>query len=314
MLGYVLRRLILAVPTLGIVAVTVFVLMRLVPGDPALLVLGDSAEPGQLAALRQAMGLDRPLPVQFLDWLGAVLRGDLGASTVNGAAVLPLIFDRFAVTATIVAAAVALATLLAVPLGLVAAWRQGRPLDLAIVIGASLMLSVPSFWLGLMLLLVFGVWLHWVPVVGYVPLTRDFWAGLSNLALPVVTLALIEIGLITRMVRASTIDVLRLDYIAHARAKGLGEGAVLFRHALPNAFAPTLTLIGVIFGGLLGGAAVIETVFTLPGLGRLLVEAIHARDYPVIQGAILFVALVYVAVNLIVDLLYPLFDPRVMVE
>lgn len=314
MLGYVLRRLFSTIPTLLIVAVTVFILMRLVPGDPALLVLGDGADTDQLAALRKSMGLDLPLPVQFLDWATDVLRGDFGKSLVNGADVLPLILDRFRVTATIVVGAVLLATLLAVPLGLIAAWKQNEGYDLAIVTGASLLMSVPSFWLGLIFLMVFGVGLHWFPIVGYVPLTEDFWRGLSYLVLPIFTLMLIETGLLTRMARASTIDVLRLDYIAHARAKGLSEGAVLLRHALPNAFAPTLTLIGVVLGGLLGGAAVTETVFTLPGLGRLLVEAIYGRDYPVIQGTMLFIAVIYVAVNLLVDLLYPIFDPRVTAE
>lgn len=243
-----------------------------------------------------------------------MLRGDFGRSLANGAEVLPLILDRFQVTASIVIGAVALAALLAIPLGMIAAWKQGEASDLAIVTGASLLMSVPSFWLGLIFLMIFGVGLHWFPVVGYVPLTEDFWRGLSYLVLPVVTLTLIEIGILTRMARAATIDVLRLDYIAHARAKGLSERAVLLRHALPNAFAPTLTLIGVVMGRLLGRAAVTETVFTLPGLGRLLVEAIYGRDYPVIQGTMLFIAVIYVAVNLVVDLLYPIFDPRVTVE
>lgn len=314
MLGYAFRRLISTIPTLLIVAVAVFGLMRLVPGDPALLVLGDGADAAQLAALRQQMGLDQPIPVQFVNWAGNLLQGDFGRSIVNGAEVLPLVLDRFSVTAIIVTCAVGLATLIAVPLGMIAAWKQGRATDLAIVTGASLMLSVPSFWLGLIFLMVFGVWLHWFPVVGYVPLSQDFWGGVSYLVLPVITLMLIEAGILARMARASTIDVLRLDYIAHARAKGLSERVVLLRHALPNAFAPTLTLIGVVFGGLLGGAAVTETVFTLPGLGRLLVDSIYGRDYPVIQGAMVFIALIYVLVNLIVDLLYPIFDPRVTVE
>lgn len=314
MLVYALRRLIGAIPTLLIVAISVFVLMRMVPGDPALLVLGDSASAEDVAALRAKMGLDQPLLVQFADWAGAILRGDFGQSTVNGQPVLPLILDRFQVTALIVTLAVTLAACLSIPLGIVAAWKQGSALDLGIVSLSSLLLSTPSFWLGLIFLLVFGVWLQWFPVVGYMPLSENFWGGLRYLVLPVITLMLIETGVLTRMARSSTIDVLRLDYIAHARAKGLSERNVLLRHALPNAFAPTLTLLGVVFGGLLGGAAVTETVFTLPGLGRLMVDAIYARDYPVIQGAMLFIALIYVLVNLVVDLLYPLFDPRVTVE
>jgi peptide/nickel transport system permease protein len=314
MLLYTLRRLIATIPTLLLVAVSVFVLMRVVPGDPALLQLGDAADASQLKALREAMGLEKPIAVQFIDWLARALVGDFGVSTVNGQPVLPLIVERFSVTAFIVLASVGLATLVAVPLGLVAAWKQDRLADLGIVTFATLLLSVPSFWLGLILLLTFGVWLKWVPVVGYVPFSENPWQAAQYVILPIVTLTLIEIGTLTRMSRSATIDVLRLDYIAHARAKGLGEGAVLGRHALPNAFAPTLTLIGVVLGNLLGGIAVIETVFTLPGLGRLLVDSIFARDYPVVQGVMLFVAVIYVVVNLLVDLAYPLFDPRVAAE
>ena len=307
---YVLKRLLAAIPTLLLVAASVFFLMRLIPGDPALLVLGDAATPESVADLRAAMGLDSPIPVQFGLWLAQLAGGDLGLSITSGEAVGPLILDRFGVTAAIVLAAVAIAALVAVPAGMLAAWRQGSWGDIAAVSLATLLLSIPSFWLGLILLLVFGLKLGWVPVVGYVTFAEDAWAALHYIALPVATLALVEIGVLIRMARASTIEVL-LDYVAHARAKGVPEGRVLARHAFPNAFAPTLTLLGLVLGNLLGGIAVIETVFTLPGLGRLLVEAIFARDYPVIQGVMLFIALVYVGVNLVVDLLYPVFDPRV---
>jgi peptide/nickel transport system permease protein len=285
-----------------------------VPGDPALLILGDQATPESLADLRQSLGLDRPLPMQFLLWLQRVGLGDLGRSITNGEAVGPLILDRFGVTAAIVLVAVALAALIAIPLGLLAAWKQDSGGDLLAVATATLLLSIPSFWLGLILLLVFGLWLGWVPVVGYVPFAEDFWQAVSYIILPIATLVLVEAGVLIRMSRASAIEVLRLDYVAHARAKGLSEGRVLLRHVAPNAFAPTLTLIGLILGNLLGGIAVIETVFTLPGLGRLLVDAIFARDYPVVQGVMLFVAVIYVGVNFCVDLLYPVFDPRVRAE
>lgn len=311
MARYVLARLLVALPTLLLVALAVFLLLRLIPGDPAQLILGDAATEEALADLRRAMGLDQPLPVQFLLWLGRAASGDLGQSITNGQAVAPLILERFGVTASIVVAAVALAVLIAVPAGMLAAWRQNSLGDVAAVTVATLLLSIPSFWLGLIMLLVFGLWLGWVPVVGYVSFAEDAWAALRFLILPVLTLALIETGVMIRMARAATVEVLRLDYIAHARAKGVPERLVLSRHAFPNAFAPTLTLVGLVTGGLLGGAAVTETVFTLPGLGRLLVDAIFARDYPVVQGVMLFVALIYVMVNLAVDLLYPLFDPRV---
>lgn len=311
---YALKRLGMALPTLLLVAVAVFGLLRLVPGDPAQLMLGDAADAQQLAELRRSMGLDGPLWLQFATWLGHALRGDLGVSLANGEAVLPVILDRFQVTAAIVLAAVGLAALVAVPLGTIAAWKQNSLLDLSIVGGATLLLSIPSFWLGLLMLLFFGLQLGWVPVVGYVTFGESPLQALLYIALPIFTLMLIETGVLTRMARSAAIDVLRLEYVAHARSKGLSEAAVLRRHVLPNAFAPTLTLLGIVLGNLLGGIAVIETVFTLPGLGRLLVDGIYARDYPVVQGTMLFVATIYVLVNLLVDLLYPLFDPRVAAE
>lgn len=314
MLGYLARRLATTVPTLLLVGVTVFVMMRLVPGDPVLVMLGDAAGEAEIADMRAALGLDRKLPVQFALWLSRVAVGDLGASITNGQPVLGLILDRFQVSAAIVLVAVAVAALIAVPLGLLAAWKQNSTADLAIVAGATVLVSVPSFWLGLLLLLLFGLRLGWLPVVGFVPFSENFAAALSFLVLPIVTLIMIEIGVLTRMSRAAAIEVLRLEYVTHARAKGLPESRVLLRHVLPNAFAPTWTLIGLILGNLLGGIAVLETVFTLPGLGRLLVDGIFARDYPVVQGCLLFIALIYVLVNLVVDLMYPLFDPRVTAE
>lgn len=308
---YVARRILWAIPTLLLVAVMVFVLVRLIPGDPAQVALGDNASEAQLQALRIAMGLDKPIVVQFWYWLQHMLQGDLGQSITNGQAVLPLIVDRFKVSAIIVLAAVFLAALLAVPGGLLAAWKQNRAADLAIVSSATLLLSIPSFWLGMIFLLVFGSKLHWLPVVGYVPFSQDAGQALLYVILPIATLALIETGVLTRMSRASAIEVLRLEYVMHARAKGLRESRVLLRHVLPNAFAPTWTVIGLTLGNLLGGIAVLETVFTLPGLGRLMVDSIFSRDYPVIQGCLLMTALIYVLVNLVVDLCYPLFDPRV---
>ncbi len=311
---HIVRRLAWTVPTLLLVGLAVFVLMRLVPGDPALLILGDSATPEQLAAMRASYGLDRPLPLQFVYWLGQVAQGDLGQSITSGEPVLPLLLQRFQVSAAIVLVAVACAVLLAVPAGLYAAWKQNSIADTMVVAAATFFLSIPSFWLGLILLLFVGLKLGWVPVVGYVPFSEDWRASISFLILPTITLALIELGVLTRMARASAVEVLRLEYVTHARAKGLSERRVLLRHVLPNAFAPTWTLVGLILGNLLGGIAVLETVFTLPGLGRLLVDAIFARDYPVVQGCLLFMALIYVLVNLVVDLCYPLFDPRVTAE
>jgi peptide/nickel transport system permease protein len=314
MLRFALTRIVMALPTLLIVAVSVFVLIRLIPGDPAQLMLGDLADEASLADLRARLGLDQGVLVQFGIWFGNILQGDFGQSISSQQAVLPLILQRFWVSAQIVLVAVLLASLIAVPAGVIAAWRQNSPLDLGLVATATLLLSIPTFWLGLLLLLFFGLKLEWLPVVGYVSIAEDPWRGVLYLAMPVLTLLLHEMGVLLRMGRASTLEVLRLDYITHARAKGLSESAVLWRHAFKNSFGPTWTLIGLVLGNLLGGIAVVETVFTIPGLGRLLVDGIFARDYPVIQGCLLFVAFAYVMVNLVVDLCYPIFDPRVTAE
>jgi peptide/nickel transport system permease protein len=313
MLGYLARRLLMTIPTLLLVAIAVFTLVRLIPGDPVQVMLGDSADPAQIAQMRAQLGLDQPIPLQFVHWLAKLLTGDFGHSITNDLDVLPLILDRFQVSAIIVLVAVTLAACIAVPAGLVAAWKQNSLLDLSVVGGATLLLSIPSFWLGLLLLILFGLKLKWLPVIGYVPFSENFGQAALFMVLPIVTLAMVETGVLARMARAASIEVLRLEYVTHARAKGVPEWLVLGRHVLPNAFAPTWTLIGLVLGHLLGGIAVIETVFTLPGLGRLLVDSIFARDYPVVQGCLLFTAVIYVVVNLIVDLCYPLFDPRVAV-
>lgn len=314
MMRFALARIGMAVPTLLIVALSVFFLIRLIPGDPASLMLGDLADPASLADLRARLGLDRPMPVQFAIWFSNVVSGDFGTSISTGQPVLPLIMQRFWTSAEIVLAAVFFASLVAVPAGMIAAWRQNGLFDVLLVGSATFLLSIPTFWLGLLFLLFFGLKLGWLPVVGYVSLSQNLSGGLIYLVMPIMTLFLHEIGVVMRMARASTLEVLRLDYITHARAKGLSESAVLWRHAFRNAFGPTWTLIGLLLGNLLGGIAVVETVFTIPGLGRLLVDSIFARDYPVIQGCLLVVAVVYVLVNLVVDLLYPIFDPRVTAQ
>ena len=314
MFRFALTRIGMAIPTLLIVAITVFVLIRMIPGDPAQLLLGDLADPAALEDLRRTMGLDRSWIEQFGMWGGNLLQGDLGRSITTGQSVLGLVWDRFLVSGQVVIAAVLLSSLVAIPAGIIAAWRQNSATDLVLVGTATLLVSIPTFWLGLLLLLFFGVKLAWLPVVGYVPLSQNFHAGLLYLVMPILTLFLHEIGVLMRMARASALEVLRLDYVTHARAKGLTERAVLMHHVFKNSFGPTWTLIGLVLGNLLGGIAVVETVFTIPGLGRLLVDSIFARDYPVIQGCLLFVAVIYVMVNLFVDLLYPIFDPRVTAE
>jgi peptide/nickel transport system permease protein len=311
MLKYITRRLLMTIPTFLIVALVVFTLMRLVPGDPAAVMVGDLDDPTILAQVRRELGLEEPLPQQFAIWLGSVLRGELGQSLMTGEDVLDAMLRRFKVTAQIVMVSVVLAVLVAIPVGLLAAWRQNRTADVITMFLVILAVSVPSFWVGILLILVFGVELGWLPTIGYVSIGENLAEGVRYLILPVTALLLGEMASLARMMRSSTIEVLRLEYITHARAKGLSEGVVLWRHALPNAFAPVLTVLGLMLSSLLGGAVVIETVFTLPGLGRFLVDGIYARDYPVVQGTLLLVAAIYVLTNLIVDLLYPLFDPRV---
>ncbi len=311
---YLVKRCLMALPTILIVAVSVFALIRLIPGDPAQLMLADQATPQALAELRARMGLDKPLPVQFFAWAGNILSGDLGVSIRTGEPVLTTIFQRFSVTATVVILAVLAAALVAVPAGLIAARFQNRKPDLGISLFAIVTLSMPSFWVGLMLLLLFGVKLHWLPTIGYVAIQDDFGRGILYLIMPVMALMVTEIGVLTRMMRSSSLEVLRLEYVTHARAKGLSEAAVLLRHVLKNAAGPTFTLLGLILASLLGGATVTETVFSLPGIGKLIVDSIYARDYPVLQGALLLVAFVYVAVNLLVDILYSVIDPRVRLQ
>jgi peptide/nickel transport system permease protein len=278
MLRFVVRRVLMSLPTVFIGAVMVFVLIRLVPGDPASLMLGDLATPQALADLKARLGLDRGLFEQFVAWAERLLHGDFGKSITSQEPVLGLVWERFVISARLVVVAVALAALVAVPAGMLAAWRQNSWIDLAVVGGSTLLLSIPTFWLGLLLLLLLGLKLEWLPVIGYVGFSENAHAAALYMVMPVLTLFLHEIGVLVRMARASTLEVLRLDYITHARAKGLSEAAVMWRHAFPNSFGPTWTLIGLVLGNLLGGIAVVETVFTIPGLGRLLVESIFARD------------------------------------
>ncbi len=308
---YFLKRLLMIVPTLLLVTVTVFVVMRLVPGDPVAMMLGDIDNPELVRQMREELRLDEPIPVQYVDWFRRVITLDFGESIVTGEPVFDTMLSRLGVTAQVVFISVALAAILAIVFGTLAAWRQNRASDLAITMLAVGSMSVPAFWVGIALIIVFGIKLQWLPTVGYVSPLDDLSESLQFMVLPVTALVVAETGALLRMVRSTTLDVLRMDYITAARARGLGERTVLFRHALPNTLIPTVTLVGFALGSLLGGAAVIETVFTLPGLGRLLVESVYARDYVMVQGVMIFVAAIYVIVNLLVDMLYPLLDPRV---
>jgi peptide/nickel transport system permease protein len=310
MFSYMIKRITMAVPTIMIVALLVFGMIRAIPGDPAALMLGDVNDPGLLMHMRHDLGLDKSVPEQFVLWVTHLLHGDLGMSIARHQPVAELIRTTFPVTAEIVLAATLLASVIAIPAGLFAAWSQNRRADPAIVFTSILLVSLPSFWIGILLMWVFGVKLQWLPTFGFETFGEAGWRTFGYLVLPVAAVTLGEIAVLTRMMRASSLEVLRLEYISHARAKGLSEPRVLLRHALPNAFGPALTVVGLILGHLLAGGAVIETVFTLPGMGRLLIDSIYARDYPVVQGCLLLIALLYVLVNLVVDLLYPVFDPR----
>jgi ABC-type dipeptide/oligopeptide/nickel transport system permease component len=301
--AYVLRRLVLAVPTLVGVTLVVFALIRLVPGDPARLVLGLQASEEEVQRLRVQLGLDQPLPVQYARFLVRLLQGDLGRSVVTGEPVLREIGARLPATVQLAVTSTVVATLAGVAAGVVSATRQYSWWDYAVMTVALFGISLPVFWLGLMLMLLFSVHLRWLPAGGY--------GTPAHLVLPTVTLAAFSVAIIARMTRSSLLEVLHQDYVRTAWAKGLSSRAVVLRHALKNALIPVVTVIGLQFGGLLGGAILTETVFAWPGMGRLLVGAIVARDYPVVQGTVLVFAALFTLVNLAVDVLYAYVDPRI---
>jgi peptide/nickel transport system permease protein len=311
MLFYAAKRIVYLLPTLLLVSFIVFFLIHLIPGDPVTVILGVDASAEDVSAFRETLGLDKPLPTQFAIWLGRVARGDFGTSIKTKRSVSQSILERFPVTMTLTALATLFAILLAVPSGTMAAMHHNTSHDYIFMISAILGVSIPGFWLGLMGLLIFSVHLGWFPSTGYVSIWEDAWKGLRYMVLPSVTLGFYMAAVVARMTRSSMLEVLRLEYVTHARAKGLGEFKVIVKHALKNAFGPTLTTIGLQVGHLLGGAVVTETVFGLPGLGKYVVVSIYNRDYPAVQGCILFIALVYSLVNLLVDILYPYFDPRI---
>lgn len=316
MVGYVVNRLLAAIPTLLGVAVITFLLMRAVPGDVVTSLVGLEANvsPERMAELRRLFGLDLPLHVQFGQWLGAVLQGDFGSSLRTGREVSQDLALRFPVTLQLTLMGLLTALLIAVPLGVLAAIRRGGFVDYFASLFAILGLSVPGFFLALLLILLFALALGWLPPAGFVPLAENPLENFRHMLLPALSLGLILAGAVTRILRSSMLEVLSRDYIRTARAKGLAERVVIFRHALRNALIPVVTVIGIQFGSLLGGAVIIEQVFSLPGVGRFALEGINLRDYPVVQGTVLFVATAAVLVNLLVDLLYSLIDPRIRYE
>lgn len=311
MLPFILRRLLATVPVLAMVAVLVFAILRLSPGDPAIVMAGDAATPERVAQIRQAMGLDRPLFEQFFIWGGGLLRGDVGTSLMSGVPVAQLIARRLEPTLSLGALTLAFTLAVAIPLGVLAAWRQGRLLDRAVMGFSVLGFSVPVFVTGYALIWLFAIELDWFNVQGYAPMSGGLRSWLHRLVQPALALSTVYVALIARITRTSVIEVMGEDFIRTARAKGRGETGVLLGHALRNAAVPIATVVGLGIAMLISGVVVTESVFNIPGLGRLVVEAVLARDYPVIQGLTLFFAAVYVLVNLAVDCAYAAFDPRI---
>jgi len=311
MLRYLLQRLLATIPVLLVVAVSVFLLLRLTPGDPAAIIAGDNASDEQIERIRDGLGLEKPLAAQFVLWAGKVLRGDLGESFFFKKTVAQLIGQRLQPTVALSLCTLFLSVLVAVPLGVLAALRHGSWLDRLLMGFATLGFSIPVFVLGYLLMWLVSLKLGWLPVQGYRRLQEGFWPFVRHLVLPCVTLSVVYSPLIARVTRASVSEALTEDYVRTARAKGLPAWRVVLRHALPNAAVPIVTIIGVGLGLLLGGVVVTESVFSIPGLGRLTVEAVLARDFPTIQGLILLSSVTYVLLNLMVDLSYPLLDPRI---
>lgn len=313
MLRFILKRLLSLIPVLFVVSVVIFSLIHLTPGDPARRILGEKASDEAVAALHASMGLDQPIVMQYLKWVGGVFTGNLGDSYFLNKSVVQAISDNSVPTIQLALIAILVAVVLSVPFGTLAARYRGGALDKAVTGFTLLGMTVPSFVLALAMMLLFGLALRWLPISGYVNPFDDPVAGLRTLIMPGIALGAITAALITRTTRASVLDVLTADYIDSARSRGVSERRLLFTHTLKNASLPVITIVGLSLGGLVTGAAVTETIFNIPGLGQLLVNAISRRDYPVIQGVILFITLIYLLTNLIIDLLYGIVDPRVRV-
>lgn len=311
MAGFVLRRLLSAIPVLFVVSVVTFLIIWIVPGDVTAEIAGSEATPEQREAIRRNLGLDRPLLEQAFTWYANLLQGDLGQSYLLNRSVTDAVFERLPVTLSLAAISLILSVVMGMLLGILAAVRHNSWLDQGSMSIALVGLSIPEFWFSLVLIFFFGVYLGWLPTGGYVPATEDFVGWMRSMTLPALALAFTQMGVVARMTRSSMLDTMNQDYIRTARAKGMKSRTVIFKHALLNALVPVVTIIGVMTGVLLGGAVVIETVFSLPGVGRLITGAIQRRDYPIIQGGLLITAATFVFVNILVDLIYGWLDPRI---
>ncbi|MBA2754989.1 MAG: ABC transporter permease [Chloroflexia bacterium] len=312
MTQYILRRLIHSVFIIWGCATLVFILIRLIPGDPVIQMLGPEYSPEAAAALNRKLGLDQPIYIQYVKWFGSVLRGDLGGSISSGESVIGAIKSGLPKTLSLTLVSFLIATVIAVPAGILAALKRNTPVDYAVSVIAFIGVSMPSFWFGIILILLFAVRLGWLPAIGYASLTEDgVWAWFSHLLLPSLAIGAGYAAILMRFIRAGLLEVLGSDYIRTARAKGLAEQRVLVRHALRNSLIPVVTIAGIQLALLLSGAVVIEIVFSIRGLGRILVGAIFDKDYPIVQGAILLVAVIFVLANLVVDIIYTFLDPRI---
>lgn len=311
MLNFLFRRVLAAMPVLMVVAIIVFMMLRMTPGDPAAVIVGDGASAADINRVRTELGLDQALPVQFLAWLGQVLQGDLGYSFFYKMEVSQLIAQRLGPTLSVAGWTMVLTVLIAVPLGLLAAWRRGGWLDRFIMAASVAGLSIPVFVGGYVLIWLFSMQLGWLPSQGYTPYAQGVLPWLSGLALPCLTLAVLYTALIARVTRAAVSEALTEDFVRTVRAKGVSELRLMLRHALTNAAVPIVTVIGLSLAGLISGVVVTETIFAIPGVGQLTVDAVLSRDYPLIQGITIFFSLVYVVINLLVDLSYLMLDPRI---
>ena len=314
MVQFILRRVLQMLLILFLVSSAVFFMFKLVPGDVAAVRLGIEQTPEALAALRAQLGLDRPLPVQYLSWLSGLLRGDLGTSYVDGAPVFGIVASRFFITLELVLVITVLSALISIPVAVVAAQRKGTLVDGGIRAVSMVGYSLPTYWWAILLMLLFSVALGWLPAGGYVYPNRDFGRHLLHLIMPTLAMVMILVAAQVRFLRSSILDIIQLDYVRTARAKGLSSRRVLYKHVLRNSLAAFITVVGLNFATLIGGMVIIEQIFTWPGLGWLIITSILNRDFPVVQGAVLFVAAIFVTVNLAVDILYAALDPRIRYE
>lgn len=308
---YILRRLLASIPVVILVGVMTFSILHIAPGDPAVLMAGEEATPADVEAMRVALGFDKPFIVQFGKWSGRLLRGDLGTSIFSQHTIVSLMKPRIEPTLSLAIIAISLSIIIGVPLGVLAAWNQGSFVDRGVMVFAVLGFSIPVFWLGFLFIWAFAVKIHLFPAVGFVSITDGVFPFFRSLTLPALANAIPFSALVARMTRSTMVEVMQEDYIRTARAKGLTERVVNVRHGLRNAAIPIVTVVGLVFAGLVGGAVVTETVFAIPGLGRLLVDGVVRRDYPIVQAMLMVVAVSYVFVNLAVDITYAFLDPRI---